>query len=1025
MKPDDRATHLLSVTRSKAKMYEFNVPQEHHIELHQNPNLLFELAVGMLGDAAAAIASNKPDDEFRKTTDESLRFSAQYFDAYIQSRLDGGVATEFGILASAAYYLAGSPGNSRVVIRTVPIESSIFSNPIAVLTYQLLGGSPVRFPESHYSSLPEIVLQNLNQYYSLALPSDAVMEAANTLRTIAYEIGDDRDVLYADLAVAICAKKIQASSRIILPQSSELDLTAWTQALTKPGFATELWPSQQRIANAGLLKGQSGVIQMPTSAGKTRATEIIIRSAFLSRRTNLAVIVAPFRALCHDIRSDLSRAFRGEDIVLDEVSDAFQIDFIFASTTAPNTILIVTPEKLLYLLRRSPTLANQIGLLIYDEGHLFDSPGRGTTYELLLTSLKLTVSASTQVILISAVIENAAAVAKWLINNSDQVVDGKGMSVTAKNIAFASWRTELGQLKYVSPLDPDSDEYFVPRIIERILLPQTAEHNARTFPYASGLEVGLYLGLRLQSGGETAVFCGRKDSAAKLCKTAVELFERGLPLPPPRSFSNPAEIDALSRLIREHLGQDSPYTQAATLGIFVHHGSVPHGIRLCVEHAMKVGLARFVICTSTLAQGVNLPIRYLIVTSVQQGQSRMLVRDFHNLMGRAGRAGMHTEGSIIFSAPEIYDKKHQPQNRWRWRVSKDLLDPSKSEPCASNITSVFLPFRWPAPSMEIVLSIDELRMLVFSESIVLQEKVDAILADSPNDIKKAFQYYVHVRALIVQSIAAFLLAHVDFEADFSDQLDELVVNTLAYSIGAEGEREELRVLFEVVADVVKERADTPEARALLRRSPLPVERALLANDWITANLSTLIESIDEGDLFERIFEFVKDKTLPADFEKMSKPDLALVVAQMWLDERSYEEIHAELRHHDLRMGGNNRKVSVDDVVEMCESALGYELAMLIATMADSMEGVDDRLSKALALLQRQIKYGLEDEASLAFFEAGFADRKVAAVLGTTFSNVKTKFDVRNVTRLFSTTVAEILDPYPEYFRSVFRELAGV
>jgi replicative superfamily II helicase len=48
---------------------------------------------------------------------------------------------------------------------------------------------------------------------------------------------------------------------------------------------------------------------MPTSAGKTRATELIIRSAFLAERASLAIIVAPYRSLCHDIRGNLSAAF--------------------------------------------------------------------------------------------------------------------------------------------------------------------------------------------------------------------------------------------------------------------------------------------------------------------------------------------------------------------------------------------------------------------------------------------------------------------------------------------------------------------------------------------------------------------------------------------------------------------------------------------------------------------------------------------------------------------------------------------
>ena len=89
---------------------------------------------------------------------------------------------------------------------------------------------------------------------------------------------------------------------------------------------------------------------------------------------------------------------------------------------------------------------------------------------------------------------------------------------------------------------------------------------------------------------------------------------------------------------------------------------------LCVKN-----LVRFVVCTSTLAQGVNLPIRYLIVTSVYQGMERIKVRDFHNLIGRAGRAGMYTEGSILFADPVVYDKRHNPKDGWRWNIVKELL----------------------------------------------------------------------------------------------------------------------------------------------------------------------------------------------------------------------------------------------------------------------------------------------------------------------------------------------------------------
>ena len=73
----------------------------------------------------------------------------------------------------------------------------------------------------------------------------------------------------------------------------------------------------------------------------------------------------------------------------------------------------------------------------------------------------------------------------------------------------------------------------------------------------------------------------------------------------------------------------------------------------------------------------------------QQGKEKIKVRDFHNLMGRAGRAGMHTEGSVIFSAPSIYDQRGNMDERWRWDATKSLLYRTRAEPSRSSILDLF------------------------------------------------------------------------------------------------------------------------------------------------------------------------------------------------------------------------------------------------------------------------------------------------------------------------------------------------
>jgi Tfp pilus assembly protein PilF len=104
----------------------------------------------------------------------------------------------------------------------------------------------------------------------------------------------------------------------------------------------------------------------------------------------------------------------------------------------------------------------------------------------------------------------------------------------------------------------------------------------------------------------------------------------------PNRFEAWMQLGTLARRAGKRQEALADFTQAAALGIFAHHADTPHGLRLSIEHAMKEGLAKFVICTSTLAQGVNFPLKYLIVTSTRQGGEKILVRDFHNLMGRAG-----------------------------------------------------------------------------------------------------------------------------------------------------------------------------------------------------------------------------------------------------------------------------------------------------------------------------------------------------------------------------------------------------
>lgn len=1046
MRPDANARRVLSVTRSKAKMYEYKVPLEDHIALPQNPNILFSLAVGLLGDGAAEMAAtfiargpvdqtsarqvfppttwDAGDNTIRETNRESLRFAAIYFDSYLSARLNIDLTAEFSLLCASSYELAESIGSARVIARRSDLTSPNLANILGLLVHKLLLDDYSGVPDGYvYSSPANGLLSNLRVYLDGGASEAELQRISSEMRWMTYRHGDAKELLYADLAIAIISRRMANSSRRRLPSASGLGLELWQPALAKSSFPRHLWPAQQRICDARLLLGQSAVIQMPTSAGKTRATELIIRSSFLSSRTTLAVIVAPFRSLCHEIRSDLVRAFAEENVELNEATDTFEIDFDIEALLSRKSILIATPEKLLYVLRREPEFAKQIGLIIYDEGHQFDGMARGPTYELLLTSLKIELKAETQVVFISAVIGNAPAIAGWLVQDENAVVSSEGLLPTPKSIAFASWQDVRGRLEYVSPADPNESEFFVPRVIEKLgLRLRKKERKSRYFPDQVGTDIGLYLSIQLASNGGSAVFCGRKDSASGLCERAVDIFSRGVALEMPRASSDAEELDRIAHLIRSNIGDHTGAAAAAQIGILQHHGNIPQGLRLSVEHAMKDGLAKVVVCTSTLAQGVNFPIKYLIVTTVHQGQEQIKVRDFHNLIGRAGRAGMHTEGSVIFASPDVFDERNS-RNPWRWRSARSLLDPANSEPCNSAILNLLVPYRQDHPPAEINLTPEFAQLLVFASPDNIREIVDGFRQSDASIDAKIFEVFLHERARVIQSIAAYLIAHESPDSVGGiEDIYRLVSSTLAYYLATDEQREALKALVVGVFLAINEHATSADRKALIRKSPLPPASVIALESWLAANVSQIQESIARDDL-ATFSEKTVIRHISARLVKEASDAEAIVSAlRMWIEGETFTAIYSELKKRDVRVRAS--RIKADDVVALCENAFGFEGAMIVASLADLSDVIDEDMQKAFSKLQKNVRYGLTLPSEIALYEMGFADRVIAQKIASYLDGISNKSSIRSVLRTRREDVITELASFPTYFTKVLYEITG-
>ncbi|WP_245578450.1 DEAD/DEAH box helicase [Atopobacter phocae] len=454
----------------------------------------------------------------------------------------------------------------------------------------------------------------------------------------------------------------------------------------------EMWPSQILLGENDIFDGKSGVVQMPTSSGKTTSVALAIQSSFLSDRTNIAIIVAPFRALCREILLDLENFFSfDESVAVTEFSDIPKNNeiSILSTDSSEKKILVMTPEKLSYILKHNKEIIDYINMIVFDEAHLFDDESRGTDYELLLSTIKYYIKDDAQKLLVSAVISNASQLNEW-INEQGVVVKNNTIKTTEKTVAFNTFnstkRNSYSNLYFVDPIKGLEEEFFVPRVIQPVKLNKLGkERNIRYFPdlEKNKQDVSIYYAIKLVKNGSVAIFCSRKDTVNKVLSRFIELEERGVPLTNFIEESDIHETTKIARLIKEHLGENPLYFSALK-GIVGHHSGVPNGVRVSTEYALRNSLLSCVVCTSTLAQGVNLPLKYLIISNVYQSREIIKVRDFHNLLGRTARAGKQTEGTIILTE-NVYKTN---QDSYKLDKYEHLLNADNSEACYSNLLKI-------------------------------------------------------------------------------------------------------------------------------------------------------------------------------------------------------------------------------------------------------------------------------------------------------------------------------------------------
>lgn len=988
IQPERQSINLLAITRAKAKMYEYNVPIEYHITLPIPLTDLMDITIAMLGDITASLEGINLDEEKYK-----LFFSARYLDALIES--DGATSnlSYLRLLSASAYYLSSYPGSSKVILKQLG-RDVLELDFLQKLLLSILRREEILLnnDNAHYDRKTFHIFKNLwNNFLQNGNQTESLKRILTDIRKQIYADGNDRDIFIVDILRAVTFKIIASSTWTLLPENSGITIEQWTPYLSRPQAIKELWPSQIILSKNGIFSGTSAVIQMPTSAGKTKATELIIRSSFLSNRTHLAIIVAPFKALCQEIFNDLSAQFlEDRNVQVNIVSDVLQDD-LGEIREDSRTILILTPEKLDYLLRYNEDISPRTGLIIYDEGHLFDDMTRGAKYELLLASLKRQLPNTAQTILISAVISNAQQIKDWLIGNSGIIIEGKNLNPTKRSIAFASWRGSRGRLEFMNEDDIDQALFFVPRVMESQELSLRGRERARRFFPATATDgtytpnhVAIFLSCKLSSQGLSAIFTGRKDSALNLAKNLIDAYERQWQMIKPiEHIDQRSEADKLIAYIERILGPDSVQAKAARLGVLIHHGSTPHGLRLSIELALQRMHFRSVICTSTLAQGINLPIRYLIIATDRQGRERIKVKDFHNLMGRAGRSGFYTEGTVIFANPKIYDKRFR--EKWHWNNAKKLIDSRNSELCRSRLLDIFEP----EPGED-------------HEKIIWSENKDR----ARNEINS---YLLNA------------LSEVSNVHDLESTITNLVQNTLAYFQSDDQQKTRLTDLFLEIGRDIFIKEPILERRKIFAKSVLSLEKSQELFTSLTSIFTKLFEFSRPRDTLSILWQFLYDNSKNKILKNFSKED-SHTLCQSWISGKSFTHIFELCQDMNL---SNARKITIDNIVDLCENGFGFDLSLLIGSISElsslALQKGDQsqEIKNRLYHLQKMLKYGLPNKSSISIYEVGFSDRQLSLEISEHIANPNDILFVRDIKeRLENNQIIQtnVRNNYPEYFR---------
>lgn len=377
----------------------------------------------------------------------------------------------------------------------------------------------------------------------------------------------------------------------------------------------------------------------PTSMGKSFIMRMFIKDEIMHGAQKNYALIVPAKALINEVRAKVIDDLGGEKntervnyLKLHNYSVVTAASDIALEDEKRNFILVMTPERLLYLLIAKPCF--DLDYLFIDEAHKLSGKNSRAPFYYKVVDKLVHRQKKPHFIFASPNIPNPQVYLRLMLNAEEGDED-----------ALAITYSPVVQIKFLVDLKKGRIEVYNDHALEdqcRILLA-----NVR----GSGIEVNDFL-LAIETQNTELPKEKRKQSIVyyngrdKAIRAAHSFYERIKPNGP----RNDPLLEALSKDIQEEVHQWYYLAEMVRYGIAYHIGYLPASIRARIEELFKSGNITVMFCTSTLLEGVNLPADNLFIMENKIFLSEMNTIDFRNLIGRVGRISFNLFGNVYFVA---------------------------------------------------------------------------------------------------------------------------------------------------------------------------------------------------------------------------------------------------------------------------------------------------------------------------------------------------------------------------------------